>query len=100
MFFDLYKEYSSCLISFLSFSELFPAFNWDKKLVIYEAFDLVLVFLSPFIVDIFVYAANSSLSKSGMSVVSDCLSDCCVTVSDSSRLIFDLKSLYSLPTFS
>ena len=29
-FFDLYKEYNSCLISFLSFSELFPAGNWAK----------------------------------------------------------------------
>ena len=31
-FFHLYKEYSNCLISFLSFSELFLAFNWDKKI--------------------------------------------------------------------
>ena len=29
-FFDLYKEYKICLISFLSFSELFPAFDWAK----------------------------------------------------------------------
>ena len=29
-FFDLYKEYNICLISFLSFSELFAAFNWAK----------------------------------------------------------------------
>ena len=29
-FFDLYKEYNNCLILFLSFSELFPAFNWAK----------------------------------------------------------------------
>ena len=29
-YFDLYKEYNSCLISFLSFSELFPAFNCAK----------------------------------------------------------------------
>ena len=29
-FFDLYKEYNNCLIPFLSFSELFPAFNWAK----------------------------------------------------------------------
>ena len=31
-FFDRHKEYNSCLISFLSFSELFPAFNWDKEI--------------------------------------------------------------------
>ena len=30
--FDLCKEYNSCLISFLSFSELFPAFNWAKEI--------------------------------------------------------------------
>ena len=29
-FFYLYKEYNNCLISFLSFSELFPTFNWAK----------------------------------------------------------------------
>ena len=28
--FEWYKEYNSCLISFLSFSELFPAFNWAR----------------------------------------------------------------------
>ena len=31
-FFDLYKEYNNCLISFLSFSELFPAINWAKEI--------------------------------------------------------------------
>ena len=30
-FFDLYKECNSCLISLLSFSELFPAFNSAKE---------------------------------------------------------------------
>ena len=34
-FLEQYKEYTSCLISFLSFSELFPAFNCAKVLVIY-----------------------------------------------------------------
>ena len=29
-FFHLYTEYNNCLISFLSISELFPAFNWAK----------------------------------------------------------------------
>ena len=28
------REYNSCLISFLSFSELFPAFNWGDLLII------------------------------------------------------------------
>ena len=32
IFFDLYKEYSSCLISFLGFSELFPAFSCAKEI--------------------------------------------------------------------
>ena len=31
-FFDLWKEYNSCLILFFSFSELFPAFNWAKEI--------------------------------------------------------------------
>ena len=31
-FFDLYKDYNICLISFLSFSELFPEFNWAKAI--------------------------------------------------------------------
>ena len=31
-FFDLYQEYNNCLISFLSFSELFPAFNRAKEI--------------------------------------------------------------------
>ena len=30
--FDLYKEYNSCLILFLSFSELFPASNRPKEI--------------------------------------------------------------------
>ena len=30
--FDLYREYNSCLISFLSFSGLFHAFNWVKEM--------------------------------------------------------------------
>ena len=28
----MYKKYNSCLISFLSFFELFPAFNWAKEI--------------------------------------------------------------------
>ena len=32
MFFERYKEYSSCLISLLSFSELFPSFNRAKEI--------------------------------------------------------------------
>ena len=32
IFFNPYKEYNSCLISFLSFSELFPAFNWAREI--------------------------------------------------------------------
>ena len=31
-FVDMYKEYNTCLVSFLSFSELFPAFNWAKEI--------------------------------------------------------------------
>ena len=31
IFLEQYKEYNSCLISFLSFSELFPAFNLTKE---------------------------------------------------------------------
>ena len=31
-FFDLYKEYNNCLISFLSFSELFSAFKWAEEI--------------------------------------------------------------------
>ena len=31
-FFDLHKEYNICLILFLKFSELFPAFNWAKEI--------------------------------------------------------------------
>ena len=30
--FDLYKEDNNCMISFLSFSELFPTFNWAKEI--------------------------------------------------------------------
>ena len=30
-FYELYKEYNSCLISLLSFSVLFPAFNDAKE---------------------------------------------------------------------
>ena len=45
-FFDLYKEYNNCLISFLSFSELFPAFNLAKVIGnLLSIFGLVLVFL-------------------------------------------------------
>ena len=28
----MYKEYNNCLISFFSFSELFPAINWPKEI--------------------------------------------------------------------
>ena len=31
-FFDLYKEYDNYLFSFLSFSELFPAFDWAEEI--------------------------------------------------------------------
>ena len=31
-FFERYKEYNSCLISFCSFCELFPAFNWAEEI--------------------------------------------------------------------
>ena len=31
-FFEQFKVYNGCLISFLSFSELFSAFNWAKEI--------------------------------------------------------------------
>ena len=49
--FDLYKEYNNCLILFLSFSELFPDFDWAKEIGIYWAFGMVLKCLSLFLVD-------------------------------------------------
>ena len=43
--FDLYKECSSCLVSFLSFLDLFPTFDWAKGIGnLRKAFDLALVF--------------------------------------------------------
>ena len=32
LYFDLCKQCNNCLMSFLSFSELFPAFNWAEEI--------------------------------------------------------------------
>ena len=66
IFFYLYKEYNSCLISFLSLFELFPALNWAKDVGNLLSIRFGVSFFSgwPF------WSADSSVSNSGISVVS------------------------------
>ena len=75
--FDLYKKYSSFLVWFLSFFELFLAFSCAKEIA-----NLVSIWFGVSIVSrspcwLLLCAADSSLSKSGMSVVSGCSSEFC-----------------------
>ena len=62
VFFNLYKECNSYLISLLRFCELFSAFNWDKEIV-----SLLSICYG---VDIFdpcpLSFADSSVSRSGI----------------------------------
>ena len=95
-FFDLYKEYNSCLNLFLSFLELFPAFNCAQ-----EIGNLLSIWFGVSIVSSFPFcclfcSANSSLSKLGISVVSSCSSDFRSAMSDFFLLLFDLRSTYPL----
>ena len=71
-FFDVDKEYNSYLISFLSFSELFPAFSCAKEIGNLLTIWFGVSILSHFPLCSFPCAADSSLSNSGMSVL--CLS--------------------------
>ena len=68
-FLDLYKEYNNCLISFLSFSELFPAFNWAKVIGNLLSIWFGVSFFNPCPCWFPFSAADFSVSKSGMSVV-------------------------------
>ena len=61
-FLDWYKENNNCLISFLSFSELFPAFNCAKEIGNLLAFGLGVVFLILFLFD-FVYQNQEFLQE-------------------------------------
>ena len=80
IYFDLYKEYNSCLISSLSLFELFPAFDWAKEIGNLLSLWFGVSIFSPCLFR----SADSSLSKSGMSVVSGCspdfLADFCIAV--------------------
>ena len=77
LFFDLYKEYNSCLVSFLSFSELFPAFKWAKEIGNLLSIWLGVRTFNPCPDWFFLCTTDSSLSKSSVSVASDCSSDFC-----------------------
>ena len=65
-FFWSVQKCSSCLISFLSFSELFSAFNWASKIgnLLSIWFDVSI--FNPRPGWFFLCAADSSLSKSGI----------------------------------
>ena len=69
-FFERNKEYNSCLISFLSFSELFPAFNCAKVFVNLLSIGSRANIFSPYPFYFLLCAANSSPSKSDISIVS------------------------------
>ena len=83
-FFDLCKEYNSCLISFLSFSESFPAFDWAKEI------------------------GNLSSIWSAVSIFSPC-PDCCLlnsrifstisTISFGFSVSFSFSLIYSIFSF-
>ena len=76
-FFDQCKRFNSCLISFLSFSELFPAYNLAKEIVnlLNIWFGVSIFSPCPF------RSGDPSLSKSGISVVSGCSSSILLSVS-------------------
>ena len=38
IYFDLYKEYMICLISFSKFSDVSSAFTWQERLLVFEVF--------------------------------------------------------------
>ena len=74
LFFDLYKEYNGCLVSFLSFSE---AFKWAKEIGNLLSIWLGVKTFNPCPDWFFLCTTDSSLSKSSVSVASDCSSDFC-----------------------
>ena len=73
-FFEQYKKYSSCLISFLSFSELFPACNCAKNIAnllsIWSDVNIFSLCTAWFLL----CSADFSLSKLRISVMSGCSS--------------------------
>ena len=70
--FDLYKEYSDYLISFLSFSELFPAINWANEIGNLQSIWFGISIFTPCPCWFLLCAADYLLSSSGISVVSGC----------------------------
>ena len=81
-FFKWYKEFDSCLISFISFCELFPAFNWAKVIGnLLSIWSGVNIF-SPIPLCFLFCSADYSLSNSDISVVSSGSSDSCFSLSD------------------
>ena len=71
LFFERYKEYNSCLISFLDIFGLFPAFNYSKEIGnLLSIWSGVSIFSPiPFC------SADSPLSNSHISVISYCSSN-------------------------
>ena len=90
-FFEWYEEHNSCLISFLSVSELSP-FNWAKEIDNLLSIWSGVSILSPTSLCFILYVADSSLSKSGISVVSDCSFS---SSADSCLLNFDVSAVFS-----
>ena len=70
--FDLYKEYSDYLISFLSFSELFLAINWANEIGNLQRIWFGISIFTPCPCWFLLCAADYLLSSSGISVVSGC----------------------------
>ena len=79
------------LFSFLSFSDLFPAFNWAKITgsLLNLWFGVSIFNPTPFW--FLIYSADSSLPNSGMSVVS-----CCSSVSLGFRISFNNDKISTL----
>ena len=68
--YERYKEYNSCLISYLSFSELFLVFNWAKDISNLLNIQFGVSIFNPCPSWFLFYSGDSSFSKSGISVLS------------------------------
>ena len=90
IFFERYREYNSRLILFLSFSELFPAFNWDKEIGNQLSIWSGVSIFSPFSSWFLVCSAHCSLCKSGISAI-----PCCLSSDYSCRPIFVFSTMLS-----
>ena len=94
----MYKEFDNCLIWFLSFSEIFPDFNWAKETGNLLSIWFGVGIFSPWPFCFLLSTTSSSLSKSGMFVVS--ISSLSSADSSSDSFFTSNPSMYGRTPFS